>query len=69
MLGAGDYRIDSVQSRGDRVVVAFSWSSKEGQRHEWAQALRFKHGKIIDIQDFGNPTSAIALMRLRTAFG
>jgi hypothetical protein len=68
MLGARDYRIDSVQSRGDRVVVAFSWSSKEG-RHEWAQALRMKHGKIIDMEDFGNPRSAAALMRLRTAFG
>jgi hypothetical protein len=68
MLGARDYRIDSVQSRGDRVVVAFSWSSKAGRRHEWAQALRMKHGKIIDMKDFGNARSAAALMRLRTAF-
>jgi hypothetical protein len=69
MLGDRDYRIDSVQSRGDRVVVACSWSSKEGRRHEWAQALRMKDGTIIDMKDFGNPRSATAWMRLRTAFG
>jgi hypothetical protein len=51
------------------VVVAFSWSDKEGQRHDWAQALRLRHGKIIDMQDFASPKSAATLMRLRTAFG
>jgi ketosteroid isomerase-like protein len=69
MLGDRDYRLDSVESRGDRAVAAFSWSSADGQRHRWAQALRLKDGKIIDIQDYANPRSAAALMRLRTAFG
>jgi ketosteroid isomerase-like protein len=69
MLGDRDYRLDSVESRGDRAVAAFSWSSTDGQRHRWAQALRLKDGKIIDIQDYANPRSAAALMRLRTAFG
>jgi hypothetical protein len=69
MLGDRDYTLDSVQSRGDRVVVAFSWSDKEGRRHNWAHALRLRHGKIIDIQDFASPRSAAALIRLRTAFG
>jgi len=50
-------------------VVAFSWSDKDGGRHQWAQALQLKNGKIIDMQDFASPRSAIALMRLRTAFG
>jgi hypothetical protein len=50
-------------------VVAFSWSDKDGVRHQWAQALQLKNGKIIDMQDFASPRSAIALMRLRTAFG
>jgi hypothetical protein len=49
-------------------VVAFSWSDKDGQRHHWAQALRFKDGNIIDMPDFANPRAASALMRLRTAF-
>jgi hypothetical protein len=50
-------------------VVAFSWSDKDGGRHHWAQALQLKNGKIIDMQDFANPRSAIALMRFRAAFG
>jgi ketosteroid isomerase-like protein len=69
MTGARDYSLDSVQSRGDRLVVAFSWADKDGQRHNWAQALRLRDGKIIDIQDYANPRSATGLMRPRTAFG
>jgi hypothetical protein len=68
-LRAGDraYSVDAIRSRGDRVVVAFSWSDREGHRHAWAHALRLRDGKIVDMQDFANPKSALALMRLRTA--
>lgn len=69
LLGARDFALESVQSRGDRIVVAFSWAGEDGLRHKWAQALRLKNGKIIDMQDFASPTQAVALMRLRTAFG
>jgi hypothetical protein len=69
MLDDRDYKLESVRSRGDRVVVEFSWSDKDGRRHRWAQALRLKDGKIIDIQDFASARPAVALMRLRTAFG
>ncbi|HEY1316293.1 MAG TPA: hypothetical protein VGF10_03660 [Gaiella sp.] len=58
-----------MRSRGDRVVVAFSWSDKEGRRRTWAQALRLRDEKIVDMQDFASPSSAFALMRLRTALG
>lgn len=68
-LGDRDFSLDAVQSRRDRVVVAFSWSDKDGQRHRWAQALRLKDGKIVDMQDYASPRSAFALTRLRTAFG
>jgi hypothetical protein len=34
-----------------------------------AQALRLKHGKIVDIQDWANPKSALAYVRLRTVLG
>jgi TolB-like protein len=68
-LGARDYALESVESRGDRVVVAFSWAGEDGRRHKWAQALRLKEGKIIDMQDFASRTRAAALMRVRTAFG
>jgi hypothetical protein len=69
LLGARDFALESVQSRGDRVVAAFSWADKDGRRHKWAQALRLKQGKIIDMQDFASPARAVASMRLRTAFG
>jgi ketosteroid isomerase-like protein len=48
--------------------VAFSWSSADGRRQTWAQALRLRDGRIIDMQDYANPQSAIALMHLRTVF-
>jgi hypothetical protein len=67
-LDAQDFALESVESRGDRVVVAFSWANKEGHRHGWAQALRLKDAKIIDMQDFASPTRAAAFMRVRTAF-
>jgi hypothetical protein len=66
-LGARDYTLDSVESRGDRVVVSFSWADKEGRRRKWAQALLLKDGKIVDMQDFASPGRAVSLMRLRAA--
>jgi hypothetical protein len=69
LLGARDYELQSVEARGDRVVVAFSWAGKEGRRHKWAQALRLRDDKIIDMQDFASPRRAAALMRLQSAFG
>jgi hypothetical protein len=71
LLAAGDHdhSIDSVESRHDRVVVAFLWADEEGQRHGWAQALRLENGKIVDIQDFANPARAFAFMLLRTVLG
>jgi len=69
MLGAHDYSLDAVESGRDHVVVAFSWADKEGRRHGLTQALRLKDGKVVDIQDFASSRRAVALMRLRTAFG
>jgi len=69
MLGARDYHLDSVQSRRSRVVVAFSWADKEGRRYGLAQVLRLRHGKIIDMQDFAHPNTAITSMRFCTSFG
>jgi hypothetical protein len=69
MLGARDYSLDVLQSRRNRVVVAFSWVDRNGRRRELAQGLRLAHGKIIGMQDFGRPRSAVTLMRLRTTFG
>jgi hypothetical protein len=68
---AGDhaYRVDSVEQHGDRVVVAVSWADKAGDRHRWAQALRLRDGRIVDMQDYKSPARAAAVTRLRAAFG
>ena len=66
--GDHDARLDSVTHRGDRVVVAFSWSERNGKRHEWAQVLHLKDGRIIAMQDYAKPSRAVLAARLRTAF-
>ena len=66
-LGDHDGRLDSVQQRGNRVVVAFSWLDTNDKLHDWAQALELKDGKVIDIQDYAKPSRAALAIRLRTA--
>ena len=66
--GNHDYRLDSIEQHGDRVIVAFSWSDKDDQRHHWAQTLRIRAGRIVDIQDYRSPRHAAATARLRAAF-
>ena len=63
--GDGDARIDAVEQHGSRVVVTLSWADKTGKRHDWAHVLKLKEGKIFDIQDYANPTRAVAATRLR----
>jgi ketosteroid isomerase-like protein len=48
-------------------VVAFSWSQRDGKRHEWAQVLHMKDGKIVAMQDYANPSRAGLVLRVRTA--
>jgi hypothetical protein len=50
--GDGDFRLDDVDSSGDRVAARFSWSDASGKRHHWGQGLRIRDGKIVDMQDF-----------------
>jgi hypothetical protein len=66
---AGDHdgRVDSVEHRDDRVVVAFSWSDSSHSRHEWAQVLELTDRKIISIQDYAKPSRAALATRLRAA--
>jgi hypothetical protein len=49
--GDGDFRLDDVVSRGDRVAVLFSWADASGKRYRCGQALRVSDGKIVDMQD------------------
>lgn len=57
---AGDHdgRVDSVEQRGNRVVVAFSWLDRSNKRHDWAQVVELKDGKIVSMQDYAKPSSA-----------
>jgi ketosteroid isomerase-like protein len=64
-----DYRLDDIEQHGDRVVISFSWTDDTGRRHRWAQTLRIRDGRIIDIQDYRSPKHANATARLRAAFG
>jgi TolB-like protein len=65
---AGDHdgRVDSVEQRGNRVVVAFSWLDRSDKRHEWAQVLELRDDKIVSMQDPAKPSSAALVIRLRT---
>lgn len=66
---AGDHdgRLDSVEQRANRVVVAFSWSDSEDHRHDWAQVLDLRDGKVVAIQDYASPARAALTTRLRVA--
>jgi hypothetical protein len=50
-------------------VVAFSWSERNGKRHDWAQVLELRDGKIIAMQDYAKPARAALATRLRAALG
>ena len=65
-VGDHDGRLDSLEQRGNRIVVAFSWSERTGKRHEWAQVLKLKDGMIIEMDDFAKRSRAALAMRLRT---
>ena len=66
-LGDHDGRLDSIEQRGNRVVVAFSWLDSSDTRHDRAQVLELKDGKVIDIQDYAKPSRAALATRLHIA--
>jgi ketosteroid isomerase-like protein len=43
--------------------VALSWTTREGRRVEWAQALILRDGRIVHIQDFADPANAFKAIR------
>ena len=62
--GDSDFRLDDVDSRGDRVAVLFSWADANGKRHRRGQGLRIRDGKIVDMQDFAPGRSGNRTARL-----
>ncbi len=58
-------RLDSVERRRSRAVVAFSWADADDNRHDWAHVLELRDGKIFRIKDYANPARATLATRLR----
>jgi hypothetical protein len=46
------------------VLVAYSWTDRDGGRQRWAHLLKLKDGKIVDMQDYASLTRAMATARL-----
>jgi hypothetical protein len=63
--GDDDGRVDSVEQRGNCVVVAFSWLDRSDKRHEWAQVLELSDDKIVSMQGYAKPSSAALMTLLR----
>ena len=55
--------LDRFESTNNAAAVAFSWTTREGARAEWAQALILKDGRIVHIQDFADPAKAFKAIR------
>ena len=66
-VGDHDARIDSVEQRGSRAVIGFSWADRESKRHDWAHVLELRDGKIFAIKDYASRSRAALATRLRTA--
>jgi ketosteroid isomerase-like protein len=62
-VGDRDYRLDSVEVHGNRAAAAFSWTSADGERVRWAQALILRDGRIVRMQDFADPDKALRAIR------
>jgi ketosteroid isomerase-like protein len=61
--GDGDYRLDRFQRTDNAAAVVFSWTTRDGGRTSWAQALTLREGRIVQIQDFADPEKALKAIR------
>ena len=67
--GGHDGRVESFETKGNRVVVSLSWKDTSDERHVWTHGLELKDGRIVAMQDYANPSRAGLAMRLRAEFG
>jgi hypothetical protein len=65
--GDHDLRVERVEQRNGRVAVVISWADRDGTRHEWAQLLQLRDGKIIDMEDYPSGERALRALRRRWA--
>jgi ketosteroid isomerase-like protein len=57
--GAGDWQLEDLRGRGDRVAVAYSWRTPDGSRARWAQVLTLGDGKIVAMRDYASSARAL----------
>ena len=62
-LGDRDYRVDIVEVHGNAAAATFSWTTGNGDRVTWGQALILHEGRIVHIQDFTDPAKALKAAR------
>lgn len=62
-LGDRDYRVDIVEVHGDAAAATFSWTTGNGDRVTWGQALILRDGRIVRMQDFTDPAKALKAAR------
>ena len=61
--GDRNYILERFETAGNAAAASFSWTSADGRRGEWAQALILRDGRIVHIQDFASPDSAFKAIR------
>ena len=58
-LGDREYRVETVEVHGNAAAATFSWTTGDGDRVTWGQALILREGRIIRMQDFTDPAKAL----------
>jgi len=62
-LGDREYRVETVEVHGNAAAATFSWTTGNGDRVAWGQALVLHPGRIVRMQDFTNPEQALKAAR------
>jgi len=63
--GDRSYTVDRCEATENAAAVAFSWTTSEGERARWSQALVIRDERIVHIQDFADPANAFRAIRRR----
>jgi len=55
--------VETVEVHGNAAAATFSWTTGNGDRVAWGQALVLHAGRIVRMQDFTNPEQALKAAR------
>ena len=62
-MGDHDYTLDHFEAADSAAAVAYSRTTGDGRRAEWAQAFTLRDERIVHIQDFADAARAITSIR------